>query len=305
MLTSFMERVRQAPTAAFFILAFAISWLIWIPLIQPLQGLMTFDVPIWAIVLLIVGATGPSVAAIIVAYCVAGGKGVRHLFADFGKWRVGARWYAAVIFIPLVLFMLAVGGYAAVTGQTPELDFSQGLSLIGTLAAAYAVRFLIALPTGPMAEEMGWRGFALPVLQRRYSALTASLIIGVAWGLWHLPMFLVPGVALSGGNTILTNPWAVVPYVLGTMSKSIIFTWAYNNTRGSLLLDVLFHAAINTTANVLMPIFYPNITMAEVAILSTIELSLTWLLAIFLVGRYGATHLSRTQERVAWELTEV
>ena len=218
------QQIVAHPIISFFTLAALISWVIWIPLIQPLQGLMTFDVPIWAIVLLIVGATGPSLAGLLVAYCQNCRSGIRSLFKLFTIWRVGWRWYVLVLGLPVLFFWLTIAVHALLTGEQPQLDTSLGWLLLPNLVLAFAVRFLVALPTGPLAEEMGWRGFALPQLQRQTNSLNASLIIGVAWGLWHLPMFWVPGVALPGGETILTQPTAVFWYVLGTIGKSIIFT---------------------------------------------------------------------------------
>ena len=94
---------------------------------------------------------------------------------------------------------------------------------------------------GPIAEELGWRGFALPRLQARIGALAAGLVIGVAWGLWHLPFFLFgEGASVVGGMPFV---W----YVLLIVAWSVLMTWVYNNTRGSVLLAILFHAAINTT----------------------------------------------------------
>lgn len=285
------------PIPAFFGLTFLITWLVWIPLIGPLQGLMTFDVPIWAIVLLIAGATGPSLAAILVSRWFGGEASVIDLFRDFTKWRVGA-WPLIVVVIPIALFVLTILLNVLFGGDVPRLDFSRGFSLVGTLLLAYVVRFAIALPTGPLAEEMGWRGFALPHLQAKHSALTSSIIIGVAWSLWHLPMFWVPGVALAGGETILTAPMQIAWYTLGTIGKSIIFTWAYNNTKGSLFVDVLFHASINTTFNVFLPLFYPDASAQLIHRLSLLELGLTWALALGLVAVCGAATLTRTKRKV-------
>lgn len=291
MRNKFTTWATEKPHIAFFLLAFVFTWVIWLPVIKPLQGLMTFDVPIWALLMLLLGAAGPSIAALVITYLSGGGAAVRGLLRDYRKWRVGT-WYAIVILIPIIFFFgtLLIAWGAGIA--TPTLAEPFGPQLIVTLIIAYIVRFLIALPSGPFLEELGWRGFALPQLQGRTSALNASIIIGIAWGLWHLPMFFVPGAALPGGATLLTNPLTVIPYVINTIGLSIIFTWAYNSTRGSLLLDILFHAAINTTFNVFVPIFYPEASTALIRSLGLIQLALTWIMASALIAIYGRERLS-------------
>ncbi len=280
--------IVRRPSASFFLLAFLISWCVWIPTIRPLQGLRTFDVPVWAVVLLLVGAAGPSIAAIIVTHAIGGTRAVKESLADFLRWNVGLRWYAVVIFLWIVLFVAAVPVCAAASGQPPVLHPTQALLLIPT----YAYWFLFALPTGPCLEELGWRGFALPQLQQRYSALSSGVIVGVAWCLWHFPLFFVPGLSLPGGETILTAPTQIVWTGLGTIGASIIFTWVYNNTRGSLLLAVLFHASLNATPNALRPLFYPEASGELIMIISRTHLVLMWLVAIGLVALFGPRHLS-------------
>lgn len=293
--------IIQRPRFSFFLLTFALSWLIWLPAVTPLQGLMSFDVPVWAVGLLLLGAAGPSLAAIIVAYTQHGRSGISALFRSFSQWRVGWHWYVTVIGLPILFFWLTILIHAALTGTRPQLDTSLGWWLLPNLALAFALRFLIALPSGPLAEEMGWRGFALPQLQQRVSGLTASVIIGIAWGVWHLPMFYVPGAALPGGVTIATEPTAVLWYVLGTVGKSILFTWAYNHTGGSLLIDVAFHASINSTANLFLPLVYPDASLTLIRELGRVDLILTWLAALLLIAVCGR-HLSpiRSPQPAVW-----
>jgi membrane protease YdiL (CAAX protease family) len=110
---------------------------------------------------------------------------------------------------------------------------STGLILLGLLPA-----FLISLVFGgPLGEEIGWRGYALPRLQKEWSPLASALILGIVWGLWHLPLFFITGTAQSF--------LALAPFMLWVVSLSVLFTWAYNNTAGSLLIPVLLHAIVN------------------------------------------------------------
>jgi membrane protease YdiL (CAAX protease family) len=91
---------------------------------------------------------------------------------------------------------------------------------------------------GPLNEEPGWRGFAMPRLQSRFSSLVATLILGTFWGLWHVPLHLM-GMYYGGAWGALIR--------IQEIPRSVLFTWIYNRTKGSLLLAILFHTAINTT----------------------------------------------------------
>ncbi|MFC7135547.1 type II CAAX prenyl endopeptidase Rce1 family protein [Halobaculum litoreum] len=224
-------RVRRAvadrPLGAFFVLTYAFTWALWIPLVGPLQGLLTFDVPLWALAGLLLGAFGPTVAAVAVLWLSDGRGAVRDLLARFGKWRVGWRWYAVAVLVWPAVFGATYAGYTLIR----SVPVSVTPALLATLPLVYVVRFALAVPTGPLAEEAGWRGFALPELQARHGPLVASLVVGLAWALWHLPMFFVPGVALPATGT--GDPVAILLYVVRTVGISIVFTWAYNGTGGA------------------------------------------------------------------------
>ena len=102
---------------------------------------------------------------------------------------------------------------------------------------------------GPLGEELGWRGFALPRLQGRHTALTSSVVLGLVWGLWHIPLYFVPGT----GQYEITRSGNGVAFAIGgaatwTIGLSVLFTWLFNQTRGSLLVVIGFHAAVNLAA---------------------------------------------------------
>jgi membrane protease YdiL (CAAX protease family) len=131
-------------------------------------------------------------------------------------------------------------------------------------------------------EEIGWRGYALPRLQARHGALIASLIIGVIWAFWHVPKFLTAGSA---------QDYSFWFYLLDTIAKAILFTWVYNNTKSSLLMVTLFHAALNTSA-----VFLPIIPAAIGDVRPTlIAIGLHCLAAIIVVLVTGSARLSRSQ----------
>ncbi|MEA2046534.1 MAG: CPBP family intramembrane glutamic endopeptidase [Euryarchaeota archaeon] len=141
--------------------------------------------------------------------------------------------------------------------------------------------FLYVLFFSVLGEEIGWRGYALPELQANHSALTASLIIGVIWGLWHVPLWWMRG------NLHQDIPLTL--FMLQIIALSIIFTWMYNNTRGSLLIVHLFHAAVNTTVGVLL--ILPMDTNSDLGPL-WLAVGLFWAFTIAIVAIFGPARLS-------------
>jgi membrane protease YdiL (CAAX protease family) len=138
---------------------------------------------------------------------------------------------------------------------------------------------------GPLGEELGWRGFALPRLQQRHTALTSSVLLGLVWGLWHIPLYFVPG---TGQHEILrtgTSPaFAIGGFVTWTIGLSVLLTWLFNQTRGSLIVVILFHAAVNLAA------FLPA-AVGSTGSASLLNVLLTWIIAILVVVRFGRGRL--------------
>jgi membrane protease YdiL (CAAX protease family) len=143
----------------------------------------------------------------------------------------GARWYAIALGLPVVLAGAAAGAHLLLGGPA--------VLRVGTLSLLEPVLFVLII-----GEELGWRGYALPRLLARRSALAASLILGLLWGLWHLPTFYVPGAPQHG--------LPISAFLLLTMAYSVLFTWIYLHTRGSVLIATLFHGAINLSQGLLL-----------------------------------------------------
>ena len=210
--------VKRHPLIAFFVLAYALTW--------PLIPLVSVS-PLWGFPALF----GPATAAIVVAAVADGRAGLKDLLGRVVRWRVGARWYAVALGLPVILALAAAGLHLAL-GARSSIEFG-GLSVLN-----FVVFVLI------VGEELGWRGYALPRLLARRSALAASLILGLLWGLWHLPTFFVPGAPQHG--------LPITAFLLLTMAYSVLFTWIYLHTGGSVLLATLFHGAINLSQGLLL-----------------------------------------------------
>ena len=192
-----------------------------------------------------------ALAAIIVASLAYGRQGLRELFGRLGRWRVGIQWYLIALLLPALVNFLAITINNWTGGASP--DFSAAGFPFGPtdtpLWQKLIILFLVfTLGFDGLGEEMGWRGFALPKLLERYPPLNSSLILGALWALWHFPYALTKGRFLSE----VPLHW----FFIGVLALSVIYTWIFINTNGSLLLPLLFHAAGNTTVN-LFPILPP------------------------------------------------
>ncbi|MFN8495367.1 MAG: CPBP family intramembrane glutamic endopeptidase [Caldilineaceae bacterium] len=265
----------------FFSLAFILSWIAWLPAALASHELLLW--PVSPILTGVLGAFGPFIAAVVTARRFAGKAGLKALARRFLVWRVGWTWYAFVLGWPMLL-SLTKTGVAVLFGGAPP-DFGQPPfvrlyplppELLATTSLWVFLPFVFLqqmLLGSSMGEELGWRGYALPRLQANHSALRASLILGSLWSLWHFPLWLTKGQATPTSGL----GWSV----LGLMATTILFTWVYNNTNGSLLLALLFHTAIGLT----------NLFLAAADTHPLVEVGLTWALALLIIRRWGAYRL--------------
>ncbi len=210
-------------------LMFALTW----PIDLANAGLMPFQVPFVAYLFL---GWGFIVASLAMTGLTQGRRGVVTLLRRYLIWRVAGRWYVVALLLFPAIWLSAALLNAAWTGAPLNFGATMAAQFFGAPAMwpLFIAPFFIyeAIANG---EEMGWRGYVLPRLQARHSALIASLILGLVWGLWHLPKFLGP--ESSGSFPLL---------VIRMLGQAVLFTWLYNNTRGSLLLATMMHASGNT-----------------------------------------------------------
>lgn len=270
----------------YFALTFAFTWFFWGLAVLGARGLIP-ELPGF----MVIGTFGPMVAAVTLTARERGRAGVRSLLGRAARWRVAPLWYAAAILGPVLLYLAAIAVHVALGGQPPDLP-----ALIGALPAVLlvAVYMLIFVALG---EEVGWRGYALPALQVRYGALSASVILGVIWAFWHLPQFFNP-------DTLYSN----LPFVLQLALQiplAILITWVYNSTSGSVLMVMLLHAVFNSSGQLwkTIPEYSVRPESAAEAAVQTAHVNLMaiivlWVAAIIVVLVYGATNLSRHPRQV-------
>ena len=228
----------------YFALALGWSWLFWIPV--AVSGLDTSAGP--GVVLCIVRIFGPAVSAILLT-CLASDKEAQREYWNrlINIRRIRPGWYVTIMLVAPVYSALAVLMAWIIKGEIPPLDTAVGYVTHPLTIIPFAITRMLY---GPLPEEMGWRGYALDRLQRRWSALASSLVLGVIWAIWHMPMFFMRGSLMSDVFPLWsTRFWVAMGP--GLLAGSVVMTWVYNNTRRSTLAAVLLHFMMNFTGEFL------------------------------------------------------
>jgi membrane protease YdiL (CAAX protease family) len=266
----------------YFVLAFVFTWALWVPAALEARGLIS-PLPVPATFL---GAFGPLVAAVVVTAQEGGRAGLRSLLGRIVRWRVAPIWYGVAILGPIGLTLGAIALHVVLGGQPPSLGL-----LIGALPTLVFV-FIYMMLTVAFGEEVGWRGYALPALQARYNALLASLILGVMWTLWHVPVFFNPDTHYSNLPFLLFLAY-MVPF-------AVLITWVFNSTGGSVLMAMFFHAVMNASGGLWKTISEYSVEPASLAEAVAVNVHtnlmpaiVLWVAAVVVVLVYGATNLSR------------
>ena len=220
-----MAVIRRHPLATYFVLAFALAWWTWpFVLLNPASAPMLPWSPIFA--------------ALIVLAITEGRQGVMALLRSTFRWRVDPVGYVAALGIPIGLWAVAAAIPTALGARPDTAFFGDFLLFPITLLTTAVVK-------GPLTEEPGWRGFALPRMLDRWAPLVASLILGVIWFVWHLPL-------LIQDTTGTQRP--LVPYFVVVLALSVLATWLWS-AAASVFIVIVFHAAINSAGAHIVPAF--------------------------------------------------
>ncbi len=267
-----MTLIRRYPLVTFFVPACGLSWILESPLVFRRDSVTDTQ----GLVLVILASNVPSAVAIVLTAIVLGRGALRKLLGRLLIWRVDPRWYLVLILGPVAL----AGGVVALNTLLGGPALGLGMPLLG---AAIFLAFSI-FPGSALGEEIGWRGYALPRLQTRRSALSASLILAPLWALWHLPLWLTG----EPGRT----PLIYAGFVVSAFAMSVVLTWVYNSTGGSLLMVVLLHATINLPITLLYDALGSRVT---VPILLYFGLMVVAAIVVVIVA--GPKHLSRKHRK--------
>jgi membrane protease YdiL (CAAX protease family) len=208
----------------FIVLAYLFSWTIGISLACAAQGIGKPILPFsWHYLI----AYGPALSALIMTWLTKGGEGLKELFSRVIKWKVKPIWWLAA-FSPLWIYGLVVFVQKVVTGKWQNLSLLGQIHFMPQLNLGFAI--ILWLFTFGLGEEIGWRGYVLPRLQKKHSALSASLILTALWALWHWPMFFY-----------VFDSAILIGWLFSLAAGTIVFTWLYNSSHGSVLMLILFH----------------------------------------------------------------
>ena len=273
--------MKKYPLVSYFTLAYLLSWLIWVPLAVVFNG--PTEVPEELMLLIFLGIYGASAAGIIMTRVVEGKGSVRKLLRRYTEWRVGFKWYVVIFFALPVLVVAAMGIYGLQGNAFGRFELiAWPLAFLGAISA---VLF------GPLGEEAGWRGFALSRLQDKYTAFWSSIILGIVHTFWHAPLFWLPGgTPISGGPVTLVG---VASFLSMVTIGTFIYTWVFNNTKGSMLMAVLLHLSFNTTGGVLFAMFPDLSEAAQYHIQWELGNIPGWIIVALLLTLFGAARLSR------------
>ena len=240
-MTRFRPFLRRHALLVFFVLAYSISWALWLPVIsQSFDEYRTGR----ATLLLFVGGFGPFLSALLLTCVEHGYVGAKNLLGRLVLWRVGFSWYLVALYgFPVCgLVAIVLCGLASLSDVLSRLPF-----VLFALPFSTVTRFLIV---GPLGEELGWRGYALPRMLAKHTPLKSSTALGILWAFWHVPLMLVPAWrgSVSAGAFLLIYPLSLV-------ALTVIFTWVSLGTNGSLLLVMILHASYNATLYYLDDLF--------------------------------------------------
>lgn len=255
---------------SFFLLAYLLSWCVFVPLALQGQGVIS-GLSAW---LHLIGASGPLLAAFIVTLATHGWAGLRGLLRRMVLWRIGLIWWLAAL-SPLVVYLVVVFVMGMLSGDWSALGRFGQVSEIPGLP--WWAGWLVWILTYALGEETGWRGFALPHLQKFYSARCATLILGGLWAAWHIPTFFY---------NYEMSVIGLIMFTVGILSGAVLLTWLYNSTGGSLLAVILWHGTYNAA-------------VASGSDLVPALVSMAVILAAIVIGhRYGPETLSHREKQV-------
>ena len=228
-------------------------------------------------------AFGPFISAIGLTLYHRGRFGIKSLLRPILKWRVGSVWYACALAIPIIAQWLALGLWRSWTGYGVKLPSPADAAQTWLIATPVIAAFIVT-------EETGWRGFALPRLQSCSKALSASLVLGVCWSFWHFPLEIA--IEHASGESAKTILLSLALFTASTMLFSVLMTWIFNSSSGSLLLMLLMHGSNNASLFIVADALGQGGDV-DLTFRVFYMLSLLFLVSVVLLG-YGTKSISKS-----------
>jgi len=257
----------------FFVITFAVTWSLWLAA-WAISGDGAAGYPPAGVgtLLFYLGVFAPGIVAVWLTHRHQGSKGIGALLGRLVQVGARLRWYAFALAYMAAVKLTAALIHRLVSGAWPRFGTEPILLMLGAI-------LLSMLIFGQAGEELGWRGYALPRLAARIGLGPASVVIGVIWAAWHLPLFFIPGIETTGQSFPL--------YALGVIALSVAISWLYANTNGSLFLTMLMHSAINNTKDIVPTGARPpaNPFSPSASLMGWITAALLWVCAGYLLIR--------------------
>jgi len=238
------QALRKHPLIFFFLMSYAFSWIILIPYVLSVWGILPGD---YTALYILKPFAGPALAALIMTGITEGKAGLVRLRQRLGQRRASWQWYLLILVgIPALLLL-------GIIIQPGMLASFQGLT--ARILVTYPLYFVIVFFGVALPEEIGWRGFALPRMQPRYGPLWGTLLLGILWAFWHLFFFLTPNHGGGPGTSLANLLINFTIFLVMVIAIAILMTWIFNHTGGSIFIANLVHAAIDTPQLVWIPFF--------------------------------------------------
>jgi membrane protease YdiL (CAAX protease family) len=242
--------VKNKKVVLFLLFTFLWSWINWTIALHYLKTNPVQNGTNYFIRFFFLGAYGPTLSAIIMTITFDGVGTLRALMIRLFAWKASPKLYFTIFALPVLFMFLGIGLYYLFIGPVGNFSLSKISSIPFILGSM--------LLAGPLGEELGWRGYLLPMLRRNYSSTMSSFIIGVIWFCWHIPLFFAPfGTLVSNGQI---TPLNVSIYFVATICLSCIFTYLANITSGSIFIAILTHTSVNAG---LALIFFSNLNTSQ------------------------------------------
>lgn len=271
-MTTIRSLLSRRPLIAFAVLAYGISWLLWWIADLGHAPALFLD---W------LGGFGPAIAAILLTALLEGRDALQALLKRVFAWRFHPLLYLAAILLPLIGTLLLIGLYALINADPDALKaIGPWLANLARTSPVLLMTLLLGWIV-VLGEEIGWRGYLLPGLQKTHGHLAASLLVGLVWGLWHLPE-LWP---LKAGRAPITLPLFLADIVI----ISVLYTWLHANSRGSLLLVALFHGVYD------LMVMYSSAALPFIRQTRGMETLVLLVMAAVIVAIYGSRQFRRGQ----------
>ncbi|MHA2117224.1 MAG: CPBP family intramembrane glutamic endopeptidase [Candidatus Thorarchaeota archaeon] len=226
--------MRRRAVTSYVLLAYGITWLLALPLALAYNGLIQIEVPF---VIQYILPYGPLLSALMLTWATGGTTGLREILGRMSKWRIKPVWILIALFSVWVLYFASALMLMFMGQPWPDLSVFGQVMYLPYLT--FLGSWILWIFTYGIGEETGWRGFLLPQLQTRYNALVSSLLLSIIWAGWHIPMFLY------NENLMAMGPFGAFGWLIGLMFGSVLLTFIYNSTEGSILMTAIWHGTFN------------------------------------------------------------